>query len=138
MTATPLYTYHMSGRRAVTVFALGVGAAMLGIGVGYNAPWYFFAPVGLAVAMLVWAIVYNPQSGCVLSADRLFFHNRGKEETLYFADTASITVRSWSDGPDEVSFHLKSGRVVHVPSLCADSKLAAALRDLAIVEISNR
>ncbi len=132
MSHAPLYTYRLSGRRPMTIFALGVSAAMLAAAIHYGASWYFYAPVGLGTAMLIWAIIRNPQSGAELNADALRFFHNGKEETVRLADIARMTASTSSDGPDTVALHLKSGKVVHVPSLCADSKLAPALRDLGV------
>jgi hypothetical protein len=129
-----LYTYRLAGRRVMTLFALLVGAAMLGTAAHYGAPWYFFAPVGIAVAMLIWLVVRNPQSGCDLNARSLFFFYQGKTETIPLADVASMKVTNWTDGPDTVALHLKSGKVVRVPSLCADSKLVPALRELGVID----
>ena len=135
MIGTPLYTYHLSGRRAGTIFALGVSAVMVAVGVSYGAPWYFIAPVVLAGAMALWAIIANPQSGLVLNAEMLYFFHRSTKKTVRITDIASIKVSQWSDGPDTVAITLKSGGIVHVPSLCADSKLAAVLRNLGVVEV---
>jgi hypothetical protein len=137
MTASPLYIYHLSGRRRGTIFALGVGMAMLALGISHAAPWYFLAPVALSLAMALWLIIANPQSGSVLNTETLYFFYRNKKETLRIADIASMKVTDWSDGPDTVAITLKSGDIVHVPSMCADSKLAVALRGLKIAEIGR-
>jgi hypothetical protein len=134
MNGTPLYTYHLSGRRPGTIFALCVSMLMLGVGVQYGAPWYFLAPVGLAGLMMVWAILSNPKTGSVLTTEKLHFFNRGTEETVLVSDITSMSVRSWTDGPDTVTLRLKSGGTLAVPSLCADSKLAPALRALGVGE----
>jgi hypothetical protein len=118
----------------MTVFALGVSILILGIAVRAESPWYVIAPVALALAMLVVAIILNPQSGSTLSAESLSFFHGGKEETILLADVATMKVSRWTDGPDQVTLHLKSGRVVDVPSLCADSKLVQALQGLGITE----
>ncbi len=135
MNPTFHYSYRLSGRRVMTVFALGVSAVMLAFAVRYQAPWYFYAPVVLAAAMLVWLIIHNPQSGADLSADAFHFFHNGKEQTVRLADIAHMTVSRWTEGPDTVALYLKSGDVIHVPSLCADSKLAPALRDAGVVEV---
>jgi hypothetical protein len=135
MKVAPLYSYRLSGRRAGTIFALGVSAVMLAFGAHHAAPWYFLVPVGLAAAMALWAIITNPQTGSTLTAETLHFFNRGAEEKVYIADVASMKVEKWSDGPDTVTLTLTSSRVICVPSLCADSKLAGALRVLGVSEV---
>lgn len=134
MNDTPLYTYHLSGRRPITILVLCLSVAMIGFAVHHAAPWYFLVPVGLSGAMTLWAIIANPQSGSVLNGETLCFFHRSTQETVRINDIFSMKVSRWSDGPDTVALTLKSGGVVHVPSLCADSKLAVALRDLGVVE----
>jgi hypothetical protein len=117
------------------VFALVVSMMMLTFAARYAAPWYFLVPVGLAAAMALLAIIFNPQTGSTLNAKTLDFFNRGTQETVQIRDVASMKVTKWSDGPDTVALTLSSGRIVHVPSMCADSKLAVALRELGINEV---
>ena len=134
MSETILYKYHLSGRRPGTLFGLCASAAMLTFGIYYNAPWYFLLPASLCAGMMLLAILFNPKTGSVLTAEKLQFHNRSAKDTVLIADIASIKVRNWTDGPDTVELTLKSGRAIHVPSLCADSKLAVALRALGVSE----
>jgi hypothetical protein len=108
---------------------------MIGFAVHHAAPWYFLVPVGSSGAMTLWVIIANPQSGSVLNGETLYFFHQRKKETLRIADIFSMKVSRWSDGPDTVALILKSGDTVHMPRLCADSKLAVALRDLRVVEI---
>ncbi len=135
MNVAPLYSYRLSGRRAGTIFALGVSAVMLAFGAHHAAPWYFLVPVGLAAAMALWAIIINPHTGSTLTAETLHFFKRGSEETLRIADIASMKVVKSSDGPDTLTLTLASGRNISVSSLCADSKLAVALRALGVSEV---
>jgi hypothetical protein len=130
-----LYSYHLSGRRASMAFALVFSLVMMAFAYHYAAPWYFLVPVGLAAAMALFAIIANPQTGSTLTTETLHFFNRGTQETVRIADVVSMKVSKWTDGPDTVALHLKSGSVVNVPSLCADSKLAIALRDLGVPEV---
>ena len=108
---------------------------MLAFGDAHGAPWYFLMPVALAWAIALWAIIANPQSGSVLNAETLHFYHQSKKETMRIADIASMKVSRWSDGPDTVALTLKSGGTVHVPGMCADSKLAVALLDLGVCEV---
>jgi hypothetical protein len=117
------------------VFALVVSVMMMAFAASYAAPLYFLVPVGLAAAMALLAIIFNPQTGSTLNAETLDFFNRGAQETVQIRDVASTKVTKWSDGPDTVALTLTSGRIVHVPSMCADSKLAVALRELGIYEV---
>jgi hypothetical protein len=82
----------------------------------------------------LWAILANPKTGSVLTREKLHFFNRGTKETVLVSDIASMSVRRWTDGPDTVTLHLKSGRAHAVSSLCADSRLAPALRALGVGE----
>jgi hypothetical protein len=135
MNVVPLYTYHLSGRRSGMVFALVFSVAMMAFAARYAAPWYFLIPVGLAAAMALWAIIANPQTGSILTAETLHLFNRSSKDVVHIADIASMKVTNWSDGPDTVTLTLRSGRVVYVPSLCADSKLAIALRGLGVSDV---
>jgi hypothetical protein len=130
-----LYSYLLSGRRPAMIFVLGVSVMMLAFAAHYEAPWYFLVPVGLSAAMALLAIIFNPQTGSTLNAETLDFFNRGTQETVQIRDVASMKVTKWSDGPDTVALTLTSGRIVHVPSMCADSKLAVALRELGVAEV---
>jgi hypothetical protein len=134
MTDAPLYTYNLSGRRPATVFVLCLSVVMMAFGVHYTAPWYFLVPLGLAAGMALWATLTNPQTGSRLTGNTLTFCNRGTKESVPVGEIASMTVQNWTDGPDTVVLHLISGRAVAVPGLCADSKLAIALRELGIKE----
>jgi hypothetical protein len=133
------YAYHLSGRRMATILMLVVSAVMLAFVSRYvarnEAPWYFIVPVGLSAAMGLWAIIANPQAGSRLDADSLHFYNGAAQETIRIKDVASMKVTNWTDGPDSVTLTLKSGAVIDVPSLCADSTLAVALRDLGVAEV---
>jgi hypothetical protein len=137
MNETPLYTYRLSGRRPMTVVVLCFSVAMLAFVAQHAASWYFLVPVLLSGAMALWAIIANPQTGATLDAETLHFFSQGTEETVQIADIASMKVSRWSDGPDTVALTLKSGDIVHVPSLCADSRLAVMLKDLGIVEAAQ-
>jgi hypothetical protein len=131
---TLLYSYHLSGRRPGTFIVLTLSLTMLAFAARYADTRYFLLPVGLASLMALWAIATNPQSGATLSNETLRYYNRGPVESVQIKDIASMKISSWSDGPDTVTLNLKSGRVVHVPNLSADSKLAVALRSLGITE----
>ena len=119
----------------MTFLGLVISAAMLAFAAYHAAPWYFLVPVALSGAMTIWAIIANPQSGSVLNAETLHFFHQSKEEIVPIADIASMKVSRWSDGPDTVTLTLKSGGKVHIPSMCADSKLAVALKDLGVEEL---
>jgi hypothetical protein len=134
MNDATLYQYRLSGRRPMTFFGLAVFFVMAATGIIYTAPWYFMAPVGMAGAMLIWAIAANPQSGSELTRDKLTYFYQGKTSSVHMADVVHMKVSRWSDGPDTVALTLRSGEVVHVPSVCADSKLAVALKDMGVSE----
>jgi hypothetical protein len=130
-----LYSYTLSGRRIGMVFALVVSVIMMAFAAHHDAPWYMLAPVGLSAAMALVAIIANPQTGSTLTSQSLEFFNQGTRETIDIKDVASMKVVTWTDGPDTVTLTLKTGRAVRIPSLCADSKLAIALRSLGVREI---
>jgi hypothetical protein len=113
---------------------LGISLALLGFVAYREAPWYLFIPVGLSMAMALWAIIADPQAGSRLNTDTLHFYNRATQETIRIKDVASMKVSNWTDGPDTVALTLKSGDLVNVPGICADSELAVALRDLGVPE----
>jgi hypothetical protein len=123
-----VYVYSLSGRRPGTILASGLFAAMLAIGLVVKAPWFYFLPLALGGLISMWAIWRNPKSGSTLTASALTFFNRSDNKTIFLADIASMKVQNWTDGPDTVVLNLRSGMTVHIPSLCADSKLAVALR----------
>lgn len=135
MNGPTLYTHRLSGRRPMTFFGFGVFVVMIVMGISDAAPWYFMAPVGVAGVMLIWLIFENPQSGSDLTSETLTFFHRKNRTAISIADIASMKVTRWTDGPDTVMLRLKSGDVVHVPSMCADSKLAVALKDAGILEV---
>jgi hypothetical protein len=135
MSGAMLYSYQLSGRRPAMIFVLGLSLIMAAFAAHYKAEWYFFVPVGLSIAMALWAILANPKTGSTLTAQTLHYFHRNTKETIYIKDIATMKVTNWSDGPDTVALTLKSGKRVNIPSLCADSKLAHALRDLGIKEV---
>jgi hypothetical protein len=135
MIEKPLYVYELSGRRSAMIFVLIVSMLLLAIAAGYSASWHFLLPVCLSGAMALWAIIENPKKGSILTAETLHFFNHGTQEIVSIKDIVRMKVTKQSDGPDTVTQTLKSGRVVHIPSLCADSQLAIALQHLGITEI---
>jgi hypothetical protein len=138
MPVVPLYAYNLSGRRPATAFVLGVSVMMLALVTRCQAPWYVLMPVGLSAAMALWAIIANPQTESTLTAGTLHFYNRGRSETVNIKDVTHMKVTKWTDGPDNVALTLKSGEIIHVPSLCADSRLAVALRTLGVKDSDAR
>jgi hypothetical protein len=130
-----IYIYELSGRRAAMIFVLAVSMLLLAIAASYSAPSYFLLPVCLSGVLALWAIVANPKTGSTLTAETLHFFNCGIQETVSIKDIVSMKITEWSDGPDTVTLYLKSGRVAHIPSLCADSQLAIALQNLGIPKI---
>jgi hypothetical protein len=129
---SPIYAYRYSGRRTGSFVGLFFSLVFLPIAIFGQAPWYAFLPVVFAIGMCLWAVVRNPQYGSDLTAQRLTFFANGKTEAVAIDDIARMTISRWTDGPDEVALHLKSGSQVKVPSMCADSKLAIALKNLGI------
>jgi hypothetical protein len=115
-------------------FVFVLSLVMMAVVSGHPVPWHFYVPVVLAGSMALWAIVANPQTGATLTPQVLQIMNRSHQESLNVADIVSIKVTTWTDGPDTVQLTLTSGRKFQVPSLCADSKLATALRDLGVRE----
>jgi hypothetical protein len=134
MNNATLYSYQLSGRRLAMYFVLYFSVAMMVFVTRYSHTWYFQIPVALSAAMALWAIIANPQTGSTLSAQTLYFFNRGTQETVHIKDVISMKVTNWTDGPNTVALTLKSGIKVYVPSMCADSKLAVALRELGVAE----
>ncbi len=117
------------------LFVLCFSVAMIAFVARYSDTWYFQIPVVLSAAVALWAIIANPQTGSTLTTQKLSFYNRSKPEDVLIKDIASMKVTNWTDGPDTVALTMKSRVVVHVPSMCADSKLAVALRELGISEV---
>jgi hypothetical protein len=134
MTDQTLYSYRLSGRRPMTIFAFVVSVAMMGFAAHYAAPWYFLVPVGLSAVMALLAIIANPQTGSTLSSKTLQLLNRGKTETIHIKDIVRMRVTHWHDGRDSVSLTLKSGGFIYVSALCADNGLVIALRELGVNE----
>jgi hypothetical protein len=130
-----IYIYELSGRRPAMIFVLAVSILLLAIAASYSAPWYFLLPVFLSATTALWTIIENPKTGATLTAETLHFYYRRTQEIVSIKDIVSMTITKWSDGPDTVTLNLKSRRVVHIPSLCADSQLAVALQHLGITEI---
>jgi hypothetical protein len=135
MIVKPIYTYELIGRRPAMIFVLIVSVLLMIIAASYSAPWYFLLPIFLSGAMAFWAVIANPKTGSTLTTEALHFFNRGTPEIVQINDIVSMKITSFSDGPDTITLNLVSGRVVHVPSICADSKLAVSLRSLGITEV---
>jgi hypothetical protein len=129
-----LYSYRLAGRRPATIFIFVISLVLLVFATPYVDTWYILLPIGLSAAMALWAIIQSPKTGSTLTTETLHFFNRGAEEIVQIKEIASMRVEHWSDGPDTVTLTLTSGRVIHVSSLCADSKLAVVLREVGITE----
>ncbi len=105
---------------------------MIGLGLLYSAPWQFFVPATMVVAMMAWAVARNPLSGTDLDVETLQFFHNGTRTTVRLTEINYLTVHRNTDEPDTVRLVIKSGKIIHVPSLCADSQLASALQRLGI------
>jgi hypothetical protein len=130
--ADAIYSYHLSGRRPSTAFVLVFFILFLFACVHLQVNWYLYVPCGAGALMAMWAIVANPQTGSWLSPESFYFYNGKTKSEIALADIAFMKVQNWTDGPDSVTFVLKDNKKVLVPSLCADSKLAPALRGLGV------
>lgn len=101
-----------------------------------GAPWFWFLPIGFALAGAVWLLAANPQSGCVLTKDALHFYALDMRRTVALSDIAAMDVQRWSEGPDSVTLILRSGERIAVPSTCGGSALVAALDRAGIARIA--
>jgi hypothetical protein len=123
------YTYSESSRRPITYLALGVSLAMLALGYGYGAPWFFLAPVAFVVVMSAAMIIINRQSGMELIGSEVRFYSGNWAETIAVADIIDMQVTRWSDGAPSATLSLKTGKKFSIPGYCVGSvkALEAAL-----------
>lgn len=116
MAESPIYTQHQSGCRPLTLLAGLFCVAMVGFGLWKEAPWYAMLPMWVALIMVSWLLITNPQSGAVLTRAALRYYHGRQDRTIALADIAAVKKHIWSEGPDEVMLVLHSGKNVILPS----------------------
>jgi hypothetical protein len=129
-----LYQYEEKSRRPATILALMLFIAMTMIALYAKADWYFFIPIVIGGAMLVWMVIVNRTSGARLNEQRLYLYIGTWQKTINVSDMASLKVTRWSDGAPTLTLKLKTGKSELVSSNCVgDSKtFCAALEQLGI------
>ncbi len=122
-----LYRYRAEFQRilALLIFLVACGMAVGGWTGG--APWFWFGPIGFALAGSLWLLVVNPERGCWLTHDTLHVTDGGKKSSVALNDVVSMRVQSWSEGPDDIDLILRSGETFPIWGLCGGPGLAEAL-----------
>lgn len=137
MPLEPTFAHREQGRRPLSWAVLSAALAMGSLGVWGGAPWFWFLPIGGALAGALWLLVANPQSACALTADTLRFSACGVDRTVALGDVASMEVQHWSEGPDSVALILKSGERIAIPVTCGGTALVAALERAGIARCES-
>ncbi|MGB0498373.1 MAG: hypothetical protein ACPGID_08540 [Rubricella sp.] len=123
------YRFTRKGRRPVTLAAFFFTLAFAGFALANHAPLLFWLPVGLALAMLTWAVVLNPVHGMELT-DTEWRITAPRPMRIALVDIDRVEITEDSEGPDDVRVVLASGHHVDIPFLALPRSaiLAAELR----------
>jgi hypothetical protein len=76
------YQFEQNGRRPIVMIAAVLGVGMIGVGVAYNAPWYFLAMPGIASLMALLMLIQNSRSGLKLTAESLTLYKDSWQEVI--------------------------------------------------------
>jgi hypothetical protein len=129
-----LYEFEEKSRRPATILALMLFIAMTAIALYMKADWYFFIPVVIGGAMLVWMVIVNRVSGSRLNQQRLHLYIGTWQKTISVSEMAGLKVTRWSEGAPTLTLKLKTGKSELISSNCVgDSKtFCAALEQLGV------
>lgn len=128
MSEPPIYTYHQSGRRPLTVTTGLFCAATVSFGLWKDAPWYAMLPMWAALVMMGWLLITNPQSGMLLTRAALRYYHARQDRTIALREIAAVKKHMMSEGPDEVILVLHSGEQVSLPSQSIDQRFVEELK----------
>jgi hypothetical protein len=117
----PTYHYSERSRRPIVFVVAAISLVMIVISFQYNAEWYFFIPLGLSLAMSLWAIIVDRLSGMDLAGTSITLFAGTWKNTIGIADIAAVKVTRWSDGAPTVTLTLKNGKREMVPGYCIGS-----------------
>lgn len=132
MANATIFEHNLAGRRPATFFGLAVCLGMSGLGLSYAAPWYFMAVIMLTGAMLVWAIIANPQTGVKLTRSALSFYFRGRREDVSLSDIGSARIWNQMGSGTSALILMKSGKKMNIPAMCINRKFGDALQQTGI------
>jgi hypothetical protein len=133
------YSYVERSRRPVTIAAAALCLAMFCVGIAYQAPWYFLAPIILSGAMTFVMIVTNRQSGMNLAGNILHVYSGKWNEQILVDDIAQMQLTRWTDGAPSVVMVLKNSVRMSIPGQCFGSAkdLSEALASRGVLIRSN-
>jgi hypothetical protein len=112
------------------VFAISI--LFIVVGLAYDAPWYFLAPVMLSLSMTIWAIIANPQTGTTLTKDRLHVYNRHHNRDIAVCEIRSVKIDNDMDGGTRADLVLASGEKIGISAMCMNINLGPALERLGV------
>lgn len=112
------YEFELRGRRPASWLFGAVGAFFLALVAFEPPPLLIWVPLGLFLVMTAWLLIRNPVTGMRLSVEGWEFRGARFDRTVPLAAIDHVSIREWSDGPDTVRIHLRTGEVLEPPSVC--------------------
>jgi hypothetical protein len=125
------YEYRLPGRRPIVWFTLAAVLFLLAVAWQNNAPWWAWAILLPAVAVITYMLALNPVSGIRLTQDSLTLSAWRKPQDISLGDIEAVVVTGLSDSTS-VEIHLKSGE--KIPTFSGDMPPASDL----VAELSAR
>ncbi len=113
----PIYEYRNEGKTLVSLFLLVVAIAAVVVGANSGAPIYCYTPIGFALLFGAWWFMNNPNHGCRLTQETLELWSNKETTTLSLADVDHVSIKEWTDGPDDLSLNLKDGSKIELSYL---------------------
>ena len=104
-----IYEHKNQGKTLVSLMFLITAIAAVVLGSSFGASIYWYIPIGFALLAAAWWFMNNPNHGCELTSETLELWSGKNTETVAISDIASVSIKEWTDGPDDVSLVMKDG-----------------------------
>lgn len=115
------YQFEQNGRRPIVMIAAVLGVGMIGVGVAYNAPWYFLAMPGIASLMALLMLIQNSRSGLKLTAESLTLYKDSWQEVVPLSTITGLRTTHFSSGQPSVWLDRVGAPPYRIPGYCFGS-----------------
>jgi hypothetical protein len=118
MIATDEFTHRQTGRRPATIAASLATVGMILLSFALNASQWFFVPLVVTFALLLWSIVKNPTYGLTVNSEELRWFTPTSEHRVPLRTIEKVRIETCTEGPDLVFLELFGGTHTEVPAFC--------------------
>jgi hypothetical protein len=113
-----ILTHEETTRRPIFWVTEVVAIGMAALGLGYAAPWYFFAPVVFALAMCSWFLFFPRVSGRRITPHAFEIHLNGHVTRYPIQDIKAYRIKEWSESSPTFYLCMKDGSETLLPAYC--------------------